>query len=662
MELIEKVNHLKKLLKQWEYEYYVLDNPSVSDIEFDETLKELLKIEKEHPELITPDSPTQRVGGSVIEKFEKVKHQFPMMSLSNAFSEEDLRKFDSDIHNIVNKNKIKYHVEPKIDGLSISLIYHHGVLEKAITRGDGQFGEDVINNIRTIKTIPLKINPIAEWFEVRGEVFLTKKQFAKINSELPDEEKFANCRNAAAGSLRNLDSSIAAKRNLCMISYNIPNALDYGLKTQTAVIAFLQENGFMTAKYQDTFDTIDGVIEFIKKITQERSKIEYDIDGLVVKYDNINDYEIIGQTSKFPKWAIAYKFPANIVVTKLLNIKSTVGRTGKICYVAELEPVKLDGSIIASATLHNAEYILTKDIRIGDKVRLYKAGEIIPKIIGPVLEERKGELKEFKEIKTCPVCGSELIKIKDEIDQYCPNISCRSRVVASLVHFASKDAMDIRGMSDKIIEKLYDKKFLVDIPTIYNLKDYKDKITSAGLKIKDKMINNLINSIEQSKSNSLERLIFGLGIRHVGEQLAKTLAKRFQDIDTLKNASRADLEEINDVGEIAAESIFDFFANSQNIDLIEKLKALGINTKYINNDQNVDTTSIYYKKNFVITGKFDVPRSNIKAMLIKKYDANILPAISSKVDFLLLGQNEKESTKLKEAKALNIKIITERIW
>jgi DNA ligase (NAD+) len=471
MKIVERINNLKKKLKQWEYEYYALDAPTVSDSEYDLILHELIALEKANPEYVTDDSPSKRVGGKVVDHFKKVLHEIPMLSLSNQFSYDDLRKFDNDIKKEINTINVIYNVEPKIDGLSISLIYENGKLISALTRGDGEYGEDITTNAKTIRSIPLNIDSNISRLEIRGEVYLSFKEFERINDEILDEDKkFSNPRNAAAGSLRQLDSSLAAQRKLEMIAYYIPDEkVLHGLSisTQSGVIHQLKKFGFKTATEVKKCSSIEDVIQHIETIKSNRDKLLYPIDGIVIKEDDIQLYDRLGHTSKFPKWATAYKFPPEIVETKLLNIDATVGRTGRITYVANLEPVKLSGSIVSSATLHNGEYISDNDIRIGDTVKVFKAGEIIPKVIGPVLEKRTVSNKVFKPIDKCPICHSLLEKQKDEVDQYCTNTSCQARIVQSIVHFASKKAMNIEDLSDKNIQKLFDVNIINSIQDIY---------------------------------------------------------------------------------------------------------------------------------------------------------------------------------------------------
>jgi DNA ligase (NAD+) len=642
-----------------------LDKPSVSDAEYDLTLQELIQLEKEYPQFATDDSPTKRVGGHVATHFNKVRHDIPMLSLSNQFTDEDLRKFDCDIKKETGVITVNYNIEPKIDGLSISLIYLNGILKQALTRGDGEFGEDVTNNVRTIKSIPLKIPTTIDKLEIRGEVFLSFKEFKKINEAIvDDEQKFANPRNAAAGSLRNLDSSVSARRNLDMIAYYIPNELvlkQLNIQTQSGVISELHRLGFKIADEVKHCQGIETVIDYIKEITAKRETLAYPIDGIVIKEDEIKLYDILGRTSKFPKWATAFKFPPEVVETKLLNIEATVGRTGRITYVANLQPVALGGSIVSSATLHNADYIQENDIRINDTVKVFKAAEIIPKVMGPVIDKRPANTISFVPITHCPICNSLLEKQDEEVDQYCTNISCPARIVQSMIHFTSKKAMNIEDLSEKNLQKLYDAKIITKIQDIYQFPEKKAVILDNDFKIKEKMFNNLVNNINASKNNSLERLIFAIGIRHIGETTAKVLAKAFRNIDNLANATLEELTKINDVGEIVGISIIDFFQDLSNRQLIQDLKTLGVNINYIPSiyESNLEVNSEYYQKTFVITGSFDIPRHEIKKRLEQKYDANVVDAISRSTNYLIVGENG--GSKIEKANKLGIKIIQAKI-
>ncbi len=672
--ILIKINNLKEKLKQWEYEYYVLDNPSVSDYEFDITLRELIELENKYPEFITSDSPSQRVGGQVSEKFKKEKHIFPMLSLSNSFNKNDLLKFDQDIEKIVLSSNNEYFVEPKIDGLSISLIYKDGVLIKGITRGDGVTGEDVTVNVKTIKTIPLIIDYKKD-LEVRGEIFLDKESFSKMNNE--SDKKFANARNAAAGTLRNLDSKVVAKRNLKAIIYNIPNPLEHNLQSQNQVINFLKKHKFKTSNESKLCSNINEVFEKIEWFNKNRELIPYDIDGIVIKYDNILKYEEIGYTSKFPKWATAYKFPAEVVESKLLSIDVTVGRTGRINYIANIEPVNLNNTMVSKATLHNYDYIKEKDIMINDYVSLFKAGEIIPKIIGVNHKKRDNNVIKFNEPSNCPMCNYTLVKNKDEVDLYCVNEECKGRIIEGVVHFVSRQAMNIDGLSEGIIRKFFDEKIINSIWDIYEIKNKKELIFSKnvykkdieqGIKkqknFKDKSFDNLVESIEKSKKNSLERLIFALGIKHVGEVASKSLSKKYKSLDNLRKASLDDLMSLNDLGEKMAMSIFKFFNDEKSYLIFENIKKYGINTNYIqsNDYSDIHIKEKYKNKTFLVTGSFSTySRNQIKDILLELYNSKCVGTITKNVDYVIAGKNATQH-KIDKAIQMNIPIIEEEFW
>lgn len=661
--ILKKINDIKNKLRQYEYEYYALESPSVSDYEYDMCLKELIDLEQKYPEFKTDDSPSNRVGGHVSEKFKKIKHTIPMLSLSNAFDVQDILKFDLDIKKAINKIDVSYVVEPKIDGLSLSIKYKNGMLYQAVTRGDGEIGEDVTENVKTIKNVPLQIEYKND-IEIRGEVFLFKKDFEKINNDINNEKKFANARNAASGSLRNLDTKITASRNLSAFFYFVPNAENYGLKTQYEVIKWLKHHKIPVSNDIKMFNDIDEVIKRIHELTKLRNELKYDIDGIVIKENDFKYYEEIGYTSKFPKWAIAYKFPANIKRTKLLSIDITVGRTGKINYIANVEPVLLDGSSISKATLHNADYIIEKNIMINDEIELYKAGDVIPKIIKPIIEKRDGTQIPFKTPTNCPCCNSVLVKFENEIDLYCINDNCKDKIIQQITHFCTRDAMNIEGLSEAIVTKLYENNLINSFVDLYELKNKKDEILSKDLLIKEKSFNNLINAIEKSKVNSMEKLLFGLGIRHVGFNVAKLLSKRFKSIKELSIATNQDIESVGEVGTKIANSITNWFANDKNLEIIWKLQKLNVNFNYINEYDHIIVKKeyeIYLNKSFVITGSFDKNRNEIKNMLESVYHAKVTSSVTKKTDFLIIGKNPTLS-KIEKAKLLNVNIIDEQFW
>ena len=531
----ERMYELIEIINEADYNYHTLDNPTITDQEYDKYLRELFEIEEAHPDWIEENSPTQHAGGKIIDEFEKVKHKIPMMSLSDVFSESELIAFDERIK----KEGINpvYMCELKIDGLSVSLQYEKGKLVRAATRGDGVTGEDITHNVKTIKTVPLKLKRDID-IEVRGEIFMNKKTLEELNRVRKENgvPLLQNCRNAAAGSIRQLDSKVAAKRKLDTFIYHLPDPEDYGLTTHSDAIDFMKELGFKTNPNNRLVNNIKEVIEFIEEKGKERQKLAYDIDGVVIKVNSIEQQKKLGYTAKYPKWATAYKFPAEEVLTKLTDIIFTVGRTGQITPNAVLEPVIVAGSTISRATLHNEDYVIDKDLKIGDIVSIRKAGDVIPEVVEAKKERRTGKEKDFVMIKNCPMCNTPLIKKNDQVDYFCPNDKCPARKVESLIHYASRDAMNIDGLGDRIMEDFYNFKFIENVTDIYSLYQHeKDLIRLEGYG--EKSISNLLDAIEESKNNSLERLIFALGIPHVGSKTARILATHYETMDNFKNAS-----------------------------------------------------------------------------------------------------------------------------
>lgn len=643
LEIKEKILEIRNKLMKWNKEYYIEDSPSVSDAQYDGLMNELISLEKQYPEFYDENSPSVRVGGKALDHFVKIKHDFPMMSLGNAFSYDDVLSFKSQINReLARKDDFKIVGELKIDGLSIAIKYKNGQLDKAITRGDGIVGEDVTLNVRTIKSIPLKIS-YKEDLEVRGEIFMSNSTFDSLNKS---GHNFANPRNAAAGTIRQLDSKIASERDLEAFIYSIPNPLDHNLKTHTELLSFLKANGFRVNPESKLLNSDIEIKDYIEHITNVRESLDYTIDGIVFKVNDINLYEDIGFTSKFPKFMIAFKFPEEQARTKLIDIFPTVGRTGRITYNAKLEPVRLGGSTISSATLHNANYIYDLDLNIGDEVYIKKAGEIIPKVVSVF---KKNNNEKWVETKECPNCSSTLIRELGEVDQYCLNQDCSAIIEASIIHFASRNAMNIEGLGENLVKRLLNQKVLTTLPSIYDLELHKQSlINMEGFNIKS--VDNLINSIEKSKSSTLERFIFALGIRYIGEKTAKVLAKRFGSIDALINSSLNDLLKIRDLGEVGANSIIKHF--SQNKHVVVELVSKGI----IFNTSNLEVKNIFNGKNFVITGTLSKPRSYFKDK-IELGNGNVSSAVSKNTDYLLIGENP--GSKYDKAKSLNITIINE---
>ena len=652
MNIEKRMDELISIINKASYEYYVLDNPTITDQEYDDAYTELQRLEKKYPELKREDSPTNRVGGEAIDKFEKVRHASPMLSFDDIFNEEEIMLFDERIKKTISKPK--YTLEPKMDGLSGSLIYENGVLVRAATRGDGVTGEDITINVKTIKSVPLRLTKDIN-IEVRGEIYMSKLSFDKANIERRknNEKEFANPRNAAAGSVRQLDSKITAKRNLDFMAYFIPNPEDYDIKTQEESIKFLKELGFVTnIKLNGLAKNSKDIINYVHELNKKRDSLPYEIDGVVIKVDSLEDEKKLGITSRVPRWGIAYKFPAQEVLTTLNEIKFTVGRTGKITPNAIFNPVHVAGSLIGKATLHNEDYAKEKDVRVGDIISVRKAGDVIPEVVEVKLDRRKDDAIPFKMIDSCPICDTKLIK-KDAM-HFCPNDDCPSRKIEGLEHFVSRDAMYIEGFGERIVEDFYNMGFLTKIEDFYHLYKHKDELmTMEGFG--EKSITNLLDAITSSKKNSLERLIFGLGIRHVGKKTAKILAMYFGDIDKLMKSDYDTLSNIPDIGDIIAKSITDYFSKDDNINLINKLKELNVNMEYLG--EKVDSSNeLVYGKTFVITGTLSESRDKYKEKL-ESLGANVTGSVTSKTDYVLVGENP--GSKYDKAISLGIKILEE---
>lgn len=650
----ERIEELVKILNEANYNYHVLDNPTITDQEYDKYLRELVTLEEKYPEYVLEESPTKRVGGKVLDKFNKITHKIPMLSLGNVFNEDEIRDFDSRIKKAgINPT---YVCELKIDGLSVSLRYEDGVLVSGATRGDGVTGEDITNNVKTIKVIPLKLNkPIT--IEVRGEIYMEKETLKKINDERSKRNLplLQNVRNAAAGSIRQLDSKITAKRNLNNWIYHLPNPLDYGITKHSDALMFMKSLGFKVNPSFKICNNIDEVWSFIEEYTKKRESLPYEIDGIVIKVNSIEDQKKLGFTAKYPKWATAYKFPHNDVLTKLTDIIFTVGRTGQITPNAVLEPVLVMGSTIARATLHNEDFVNNLGLMIGDTVMIHKAGDVIPEVEGAIKERRNGTEKPFVMIKNCPICGSVLEKKDGQVDYYCMNVLCPARNIESLIHFASRNAMNIDGLGSEIIEDFYNEGFIKEVDDFYKLESHKEEILlleGFGLK----SFNNMIEAINNSKNNSLERLLFGLGISNVGSKTAKILASNYENIDNLMNASVSELTLIKDIGSIIAESVYNYFQTHK--DLIYRLKMNDVNMKYIGEEKYIN--EFITGKKFVMTGTISfMTRDEIKD-LIQKYDGDFSESVSSKTDVLILGENP--GSKYDKAKKLGINIWNEEMF
>ena len=576
-----------------------------------------------------------------------------MMSLSDVFSESEVIAFDERIR----KEGItpEYMCELKIDGLSVSLLYEDGKLVRAATRGDGTTGEDITHNAKTIKVIPLKLKEKVN-IEVRGEIFMNKETLVKLNEERKKHNQplLQNCRNAAAGSIRQLDSKVAASRKLDNFIYHLPNPLDYNLHTHAEAIDYMTRLGFKTNPNNRLVKNISEVIEYIEEKAKQRPTLPYDIDGIVIKVNSIEQQQKLGYTAKYPKWATAYKFPAEEVLTKLTDIIFTVGRTGQITPNAVLEPVIVAGSTISRATLHNEDYVKEKDLKIGDIVSIRKAGDVIPEVVEVKKERRTGKEKDFEMITTCPMCNTNLVKKEGQVDYYCPNKKCPARSIESLIHFASRDAMNIDGLGDRIMEDFYNFHFIGTIADIYSLKNHEQDLTRLE-GYGDKSVTNLLNAIEDSKKNSLERLLFGLGIPHVGAKTAKILAKRYKELDNLMNATEEELTTIPDIGGIIAKSVVEYFNDNHHRGIVEELKEIGLNTKYLG--QEVEENSEFNGKTFVLTGSLQLFTREEAEEKIEQLGGKASSSVSKKTSAVIVGANP--GNKYEKAKELGIPIWTE---
>ena len=645
---------ITRTVERWSYEYYVLDNPSVPDSEYDKLMNELIEIEKQYPELITPLSPTQRVGGTVLDEFQKIRHKRMMLSLANAFNDDDLRDFDKKIRDVIGGDKVEYMCEMKIDGLAMSLDFVDGRINYAATRGDGTEGEDVTNNVLTIHSIPTRVDE-HRLFEVRGEVYMPKKSLEMLNEQRTQngEPLFANARNAAAGSIRQLDSSIAASRKLEAYWYYLVNADELGFKKHSDALNYIHKLGFRTNPERRICNGIEEVLAYIREYTEKRSNLAYDIDGIVIKVNDITKYDVLGYTAKTPKWAIAYKFPPEEVITKLEDIIFTVGRTGKITPNAVITPTRVAGSVISRATLHNEDFVNDKGLKIGDYIIIRKAGDVIPEVVRPLPERRDGNERDFVMIDKCPVCGAPLIR-KDAM-HFCVSPTCPARRIEGIIHFASRNAMDIETMGDKVSEEFFNSGLISDIPSIYDLWSKREEIVGRE-GWQDKSVDNLLDAIEKSKQNSLERLLFGLGIKEVGEKMAKTLAKRYLELEKFEELTEEELMKVPDVGPIVAHSIYEYFHDENNKQMIENLKEKGINFSYLG-QITVDTNSPFYGKTCVLTVTLSKYGRKEATEILENLGAKVAGSVSAKTDYVIFG--EEAGSKLDKAHALGIKTLNE---
>lgn len=646
----ERYDELIKLIEKANYDYYTLDNPTVTDREYDNWMSELLDIEERHPEIKRKDSPSEKIGGEVISEFKKVEHKIGMFSISDVFNESEIVAFDERIRKEFPNPS--YVCELKIDGLAVSLQYEKGILKRAATRGNGLVGEDITHNVKTIGTIPLRLNKPVD-IEVRGEIYMPLKAFNELNEKrlINGEPIFQNPRNAAAGSIRQLDSSVAKARKLDAFLYHVPET---DKKTHYEALMELKELGFIVNPNIRLVKNIEEILDYINEWTARRGELPYDIDGIVIKVNDIHMQRELGFTAKYPRWVIAYKFPAEDVKTRLTDIVCTVGRTGQITPNAVFDPVKVMGSTIRRATLHNGDYINSKNLKIGDNIFVHKAGDVIPEVVGPCLEDRTGNEREFVMPDKCPICGAGLVLTESGIDLKCPNDLCPARNIESLIHFCDRKAMNIEGLGERIIEDFYNMKFITSIIDIYNIKDRKEELIELE-GFGDKSVNKLLDNIEKSKQNSLEKLLFAIGISGIGEKNAKILAKKFMNIDNLMNASLEDLTNISDVGPILANSIYNFFRNEDNIKLINDLKNIGMNMNYLG--AQIKENEELLNKRIVVTGTLKKYTRDEIQNLIELNGGLWSTSVTKKTYAVIVGENP--GSKYDKAKELNIPIWTE---
>ncbi len=644
---MDRMNEIIDLLNKYAYEYYTMDEPSVEDAEYDRLMQELIRIESLHPEWVREDSPTRKIGGEIISEFQKVRHETPMLSLGNVFNEEEIIDFDRKISEVFPKHE--YVCELKIDGLAVSLEYKKGKFTRAATRGDGTTGEDITHNAKTIKTIPHKL-PEEIDLDIRGEIYMSKRSFEKLNKEceLKGENTFKNPRNAAAGSIRQLDSNVAAKRGLDAFLYHYPLT---PFKTHYETLMYMKKLGFIVNPNIKLCKNINEVLEYIKEWTAKRDSLPYEIDGIVIKVNDISMQKELGFTAKVPKWATAYKFPPEHVLTKLTDIIFTVGRTGQITPNAVLEPVRVMGSTISRATLHNKDFCIEKDIRIGDYVYIYKAGDVIPAVDRVELSRRNGTEKPFKMIEYCPMCGNKLTQKNKMVDYFCNNIHCPARKIESLIHYVSRTAMNIDGLGDKIIEDFYNYGYIKKFSDIYKLDNKREELIELE-GFGNKSIDSILENIEKSKSNELDRLLFALGINGIGSKTAKLLCKYYTNIDSLMEATVEELSTIRDIGETLSENIVSYFKDEKNLEEINELKKLGVNMTF--NGKTIIESEEFKNKKFVITGTFDnMTREEIKEY-IELHGGITSESVSKKTDVVLVGENP--GSKRDKAVLLNIPI------
>jgi DNA ligase (NAD+) len=665
--IVEKVKLLRTKISDADYKYYVLAQPDIEDYEYDRMMKELIDLETKYPELFSPDSPTQRIGSDISNEFPTVTHSIPMLSLSNSYDENDLFEFDKRIQGILKGEKYKYVCELKFDGAAVSLIYRDGVLVQGATRGDGTQGDEITANLKTIRVIPLKLDSSGSIFkkldiEIRGEVFINKKDFEKINEKQLEagEKLYANARNTSAGTLKLKDSRMVASRHLNMFCYYlipIDEKEQSKLKSHYENMKLLEKLKFPVNKYTELVNDIDGVKQFYEKTEKIRDTLPYEIDGVVVKVDSLEQQKRLGTIAKSPRWAIAYKFKAKQAVTKLKSITLQVGRIGTITPVANLDPVFLAGSTISRATLHNADEIKRKDIREGDYVKIEKGGDVIPKVVEVVKEKRPKDSKPFKMPDKCPVCGLKLERPEGEANYYCINFQCPAQVQGRIEHFVARGAMDIEGLGYSIVEKFIKMDYLHDMADIYRLHDHEKELKSLE-GFGEKSIDNILKSIEASKEKPFEKVLYSIGIRHVGDRTARILSRQYKSLDNIQNASKEDIERVREIGPKIAESIYNFFRNKSNRLLIDKLKKAGLKFESEKkSERERSSVSLLQDKTFVLTGTLEKYTREEASALIEEHGGRVSSSVSKKTDYILAGK--ESGSKLDKGRSLGIKLISE---
>ncbi|WP_026486624.1 NAD-dependent DNA ligase LigA [Caldanaerobius polysaccharolyticus] len=646
----ERIEELRKVISYHDYMYYVLDSPEISDEEYDRLMRELKDLERQYPEFITPDSPTQRVGGQPLKEFAEHQHTIPLLSLDDVFNEGELRDFDRRVKEAVGDTD--YVLELKIDGLSVALQYDDGIFIRGATRGDGYTGEDVTQNLKTIRSIPLRLKEDVT-LEVRGEVYMPKKYFAELNEAREEEGQplFANPRNAAAGSLRQLDPAVTARRQLDIFVFNLQRVEGKAFKTHIEALEYLKDIGFKISPYLIHIKDVEEALGYIEEWREKRHQLPFEIDGMVLKVNDLAKRDVLGATARHYRWAIAYKFPAERQKAKVEDIIVQVGRTGAITPTAVLTPVRLAGTTVSRATLHNEDYIKEKDIRIGDTVLVQKAGDIIPEVVEVVKEERTGKEVPFVMPDRCPECGAKTVRIEGEAAVRCPNLNCPAQIRRGIIHFASRDAMNIEGLGPAIISQLIDNGLVKNIADIYYLK-YEDlvKLERMG----DKSANNLLTAIENSKKNGLDRLLFGLGIRYIGSKAAEVLSYWFKSMDGIMNAKQEDLVQVPEIGEKMAESVVAFFADDHNREMIERLKKAGVNMSSL---EKASVSNKFDGMTFVLTGTLEKYTRAQATEIIEQNGGKVSSSVSKKTSYVLAGKDP--GSKLDKARKLGVPVITE---